>query len=116
MINIHKKNLKILNLNSESNSILIPKPFYYENIVQVKRVTKVTTGGKKMTFKVIVIIGDKINNVGLGVGRSDNVKDAIEKASLNAQKHLLVIPLTTTLSIPHIIKTSYNLGRLFESI
>ena len=66
---------------------------YSEKIIQVKRVTKVVKGGKKMTFRAVVIIGDTKNKVGVGIGRADDVNLAIDKAILNGKKNLITIPL-----------------------
>jgi len=81
---------------------------FEEKILQIKRVTKVVKGGKKMTFRAVVIVGDINRKVGLGVGRADDVKLAIDKAVLNAKKHIINVPLTKKSSIPHF--TSFNFG------
>jgi small subunit ribosomal protein S5 len=81
---------------------------YEEKIVQIKRVTKVTTGGKKMTFRAIVIIGDNKRKVGVGIGRAEDVNLAIDKAILNGKKNLISVPLTILSSIPHVIESSYG--------
>jgi small subunit ribosomal protein S5 len=81
---------------------------FEEKIVQVKRVTKVVKGGKKLTFRVVVIIGDNKRKVGVGIGRADDVNLAIEKAVLNGKKNLINVPLTLNYSIPHVIQTNYG--------
>jgi small subunit ribosomal protein S5 len=81
---------------------------YEEKIVQVKRVTKVTTGGKKMTFRAIVIIGDNKQKVGVGIGRAEDVNLAIDKAILNGKKNLITVPLTNKSSVPHVMNASYG--------
>jgi small subunit ribosomal protein S5 len=81
---------------------------YNEKVVQIKRVTKVVKGGKKMTFRAIVIIGDTKRKVGVGIGRADDVNLAIEKAILNGKKNLILVPLTTMNSIPHVIQASFG--------
>jgi small subunit ribosomal protein S5 len=81
---------------------------YNEKVVQIKRVTKVVKGGKKMTFRAIVIIGDTKRQVGVGIGRADDVNLAIEKAVLNGKKNLIFVPLTTKNSVPHVIKASFG--------
>lgn len=73
---------------------------YKEKILQVKRVTKVTKGGKKLSFRAVVIVGDEKQKVGIGVGKALDVSIAIEKAILNAKKNLIQVPLTKSLSIP----------------
>jgi small subunit ribosomal protein S5 len=81
---------------------------YDEKIVQIKRVTKVVKGGKKMTFRAIVIIGDTKRKVGVGIGRADDVNLAIEKAVLNGKKNLINVPLTKNDSVPHVIQSTYG--------
>lgn len=79
-----------------------------EKIVQVKRVTKVVKGGKKLTFRAVVIIGDTKRKVGVGIGRADDVNLAIEKAVINGKKNLINVPLTKNYSIPHVIQAKYG--------
>jgi ribosomal protein S5 len=59
---------------------------YQQKVVQIKRVTKVVKGGKKMTFRAVVIIGDEKQKVGVGIGRAEDVSLAIEKAILHGKK------------------------------
>ena len=88
--------------------IRLSKIKYEEKIVQIKRVTKVVKGGKKMTFRAVVIIGDNKHKVGVGIGRAEDVVLAIEKAILNGKKNLIDVPLTTKASVPHVIKASFG--------
>jgi small subunit ribosomal protein S5 len=81
---------------------------YEEKVIQVKRVTKVVKGGKKLTFRAIVIIGDNKRKVGVGIGRADDVNMAISKAILHGKKNLINVPLTLVSSIPHVMKASYG--------
>jgi small subunit ribosomal protein S5 len=73
---LRSKKFKILKKESnfrkknQSSMIRLSKKKYEEKIVQVKRVTKVVKGGKKMTFRAVVILGDKKQKVGVGVGRA----------------------------------------------
>ena len=97
------------NKNIRKKTILrLSKIKYEEKIVQIKRVTKVVTGGKKMTFRAIVIIGDNKRKVGVGIGRAEDVNLAIEKAILNGKKNLINVPLTLRYSIPHVVNASYG--------
>lgn len=89
-------------------SVRLSKIKYEEKILQIKRVTKVVKGGKKMTFRAIVIIGDNKRKVGVGIGRADDVNLAIDKAVLNGKKNLINVPLTLRYSVPHVIKASYG--------
>lgn len=92
----------------KKNSTRLSKKKYEEKIVQIKRVTKVVKGGKKMTFRAVVIIGDAKRKVGVGIGRADDVNLAIDKAVLNGKKNLINVPLTLKDSLPHVIKASYG--------
>jgi len=84
------------------------KKKYEEKVVQVSRVTKVVKGGKKMTFRAIVIVGDNKRKVGVGIGRAEDVNLAIDKAVLNGKKNLITVPLTFVFSVPHVMKASYG--------
>ncbi len=81
---------------------------YDEKIIQVTRVTKVVKGGKKLTFRAVVVVGDTKRKVGVGVGRADDVNLAMDKAILNAKKNLITIPLTLNYSIPHVVRSNYG--------
>jgi small subunit ribosomal protein S5 len=94
--------------NRKQKIIRLSKIKYEEKIVQIKRVTKVVKGGKKMTFRAIVIIGDNKRKVGVGIGRADDVNLAIDKAVLNGKKSLVTVPLTYQDSVPHVVKSSYG--------
>ena len=88
--------------------IRLSKVKYEEKIVQIKRVTKVVKGGKKMTFRAIVIIGDNKRKVGVGIGRAEDINLAIDKAILNGKKNLISVPLTLKYSVPHVANASYG--------
>ncbi len=89
-------------------SIRLSKLKFEEKIVQIKRVTKVVKGGKKLTFRAVVIIGDTKRKVGVGIGRADDINLAIDKAVLNGKKNLINVPLTLQYSIPHVVKSNYG--------
>ena len=103
-----KFTLKDSNKLRKKGTIRLSKLKYDEKIVQIKRVTKVVKGGKKMTFRAVVIIGDSKQKVGVGVGRAEDVNLAIDKAVLNGKKNLINIPLTLKYSIPHVVNKSYG--------
>ena len=97
------------NRNSKKKSeIRLSKLKFEEKIVQITRVTKVVKGGKKLTFRAVVIIGDNKRKVGVGIGRAEDVNLAIEKAILNGKKNLINVPLTINFSIPHVIKSGFG--------
>ena len=82
-------------------------PEWTEKVLQIRRVTKVVKGGKKMSFRAVVVIGNGKGQVGFGVGKSGEVVEAIRKAVADARKNLLTIPMHKT-TIPHIVKASFG--------
>jgi small subunit ribosomal protein S5 len=96
----------------KTKTIKLSKIKYQEKVVQVKRVTKVVKGGKKMTFRAVIIIGDNKRKVGVGIGRAEDVNLAIDKAILNAKKNLITVPLTIFSSVPHVIEASYGASKV----
>ena len=107
--NFSKKESSKAGKNSRKKTITrLSKKKYEEKIVQIKRVTKVVKGGKKMTFRAVVIIGDTKRKVGVGIGRADDVNLAIDKAVLNGKKNLINVPLTLKYSLPHVVNASYG--------
>nr|QCI07390.1 ribosomal protein S5 [Leiomenia cribrosa] len=72
-----------------------------ERVVQVRRVTKVVKGGKKLSFRAILVVGNEKGQIGVGIGKASDVIGAVKKGVANAKKHLVTIPLTKSNSIPH---------------
>ena len=108
----NKKNETNSFLSGKNKTIKLSKIKYEEKVVQVKRVTKVVKGGKKMTFRAVVIIGDNKRKVGVGIGRAEDVNLAIDKAILHAKKNLIIVPLTIFSSVPHVVEASYGASRV----
>ncbi len=74
---------------------------FIEKIVQIHRVSKKTKGGNRIGFSVVVVVGDKKGQVGVGLGKAPDVKSGIQKGVRYAKKHLIHVPLTSTGTIPH---------------
>lgn len=74
---------------------------WQERVVQIRRVTKVVKGGKKLSFRAIVVIGNEKGQVGVGVGKASDVIGAVKKGVADAKKHLVTVPLTKANSVPH---------------
>jgi small subunit ribosomal protein S5 len=74
---------------------------WQERVVQIKRVTKVVKGGKKLSFRAVVIVGNERGQVGVGVGKAADVIGAVKKGVADGKKHLVEVPLTKNNSIPH---------------
>ena len=77
------------------------KPKFVERLIKISRVSKVTKGGKKLSFRAIVVVGDENGKVGLGVAKADDVVNAFKKAKTDGQKNLIKLPITKSYSIPH---------------
>ena len=74
---------------------------WQERVVQVRRVTKVVKGGKKLSFRAILVVGDEKGQVGVGTGKASDVIGAVKKAVADAKKQIISIPITKFSSIPH---------------
>ncbi len=77
-----------------------PVSEWEERVVQIRRVTKVVKGGKKLSFRAIVIVGNKKGQVGVGCAKAAEVIIAIQKAIADGRKNLINVPIFKT-SIPH---------------
>lgn len=77
---------------------------WQERVVQIRRVSKVVKGGKKLSFRAIVIVGNERGQVGVGVGKAADVIGAVRKGVADAKKQLIDVPLTKANSINHITK------------
>lgn len=86
--------------NSRRNENL-NEPKFIERLIKISRVSKVTKGGKKLSFRAIVVVGDENGQVGVGVAKADDVVNAFKKAKTDGKKNLIKVPITKSLSIPH---------------
>lgn len=82
-------------------------PNSYEQVIQIKRVSKKTKGGSLVSFAALVVTGDKKGMVGLGLGKAPNVADAIKKAVRLANRNLVKIPVVSG-TIPYQVKEKYG--------
>ena len=72
-----------------------------DNVVSIKRVTKVVKGGRNMRFAALVVVGDGNGHVGAGVGKAAEIPEAIRKGKEDAIKHLVEVPIDENGSVPH---------------
>jgi len=88
------------------------KPEFDSKIIDIRRVTRVTAGGRRMNFSVAVVAGDKKGRVGVGLGKGLDTAAAVEKATREAKKHLIRVPLTSKMTLPHAIEGKYGSARI----
>jgi len=88
------------------------KPEFDQKILNIRRVTRVTKGGKRLNFSVHMVVGNKKGSVGVGTGKANDTSLAIDKAYRNAKKHIIQLNLTKTMSIPHDVSAKYCSGRV----
>ncbi|AGF51022.1 30S ribosomal protein S5 [Synechocystis sp. PCC 6803] len=75
---------------------------WQERVIQIRRVSKVVKGGKKLSFRAIVVVGNETGQVGVGVGKAGDVIGAVRKGVADGKKQLIEVPLTKSNSITHI--------------
>ena len=88
------------------------KPEWSERVVSIERVTKVVKGGKKMSFRAIIVVGNEQGKVGVGVGKAADVITAVRKGVTDGKKHIITVPLTSSNSIPHQINGRFGAAKL----
>lgn len=98
MTNDLKKINKKKNSRRNANAY---EPKLVERLIKISRVSKVTKGGKKLSFRAVVVVGDENGKVGVGVAKAADVVNAFKKAKTDGRKNLIDLPLTKALSIPH---------------
>jgi small subunit ribosomal protein S5 len=74
---------------------------FEEQVIEIKSVVKVNKGGRQRRFSATVVVGDRKGQVGLGIGKANEVPDAIKKAIQAANKNIVRIPLTDNRTIAH---------------
>jgi small subunit ribosomal protein S5 len=83
-----------------------------QKILDIRRVTRVVAGGRRMSFAVSMIIGDKNGVIGLGTGKGNDTAVAIQKALKDAKKNAIKVKRTEKHSIPHNVTAKYSASRV----
>ena len=89
-----------------------PKPEFDQKMVSIRRVTRVVSGGRRMTFAVALAIGDKKGSIGLGTGKGGDTALAIAKALRAAKKSMFKIKTTKEMSISVDVNAKFNSSRV----
>jgi len=84
---------------------------FEQKIIDIRRVTRVVAGGKRMRFRATVVVGDGKGRVGMGIGKGLDVTGAVTKGSTLAKKSLLSVPLVND-TVPHEVRTKFGAARI----
>ena len=102
MVKVDKQNKK----NQKEESDLVDK------LVGINRVAKVVKGGRRFGFEAIVVVGDLRGKVGYGTGKAKEVPEAIKKATDDAKKNMVKVPMKEGRTLHHDMKGHYGAGRV----
>lgn len=83
------------------------RPEFEQKIISIRRVTRVMAGGRRFSFSVAMVIGDKKGRVGVGIGKAGDTQLAIEKAVRRAKREMITVPMNKESQIPHDVHTKY---------
>ncbi len=84
------------------------KPEFDQKLIGIRRVTRVVTGGRRFSFSVGVVIGDRKGRVGVGMGKAGDTPVAIDKAVRDARKNMIKVNLTKHMSVPHDARAKFS--------
>ncbi|MCD5396534.1 MAG: 30S ribosomal protein S5 [Candidatus Pacebacteria bacterium] len=84
---------------------------FESQVLEVRRVTKVTAGGKHLRFRAAVVVGNKNGKVGFGVAKGQDVAQAVEKAQRQAMKNVIEIPIVND-TIPHKVLAKFGAAKV----
>ncbi|KKS89089.1 MAG: 30S ribosomal protein S5 [Parcubacteria group bacterium GW2011_GWC1_43_11b] len=88
------------------------KPEYDHKAIDIRRVARVVSGGRRFSFSVVLIAGNKKGKVGVGIGKAGDTSLAISKAMANAIKNMIIVPMTKTNSIAHEVEAKFGSSRV----
>lgn len=80
--------------------------------LDVRRTARVVAGGRRFSFRVTAVVGNRKGRVGVGVGKGPDVSSAVDKAVYYAKKHLITVPITEKKTIPHEVEAKHSAARV----
>lgn len=89
-----------------------PRNEFEQKMLNIRRVARVATGGRRFSFSVAIVAGDKKGKVGVGLGKANDTSLAIDKALRNAKKNMITVNTTKTSSIAHEVSCKYSSARI----
>ncbi len=88
-----------------------PKDSFEEKVIEVSRVSRTVKGGRRIRFRALIVVGDKNGKVGMGLGKSNEVSQAVAKAASQARKKLISVPIING-TIPHEVIGQYGAAKV----
>lgn len=88
------------------------KSEFSQKILDIRRTARVVAGGRRFSFRAVVILGDRNGKVGMGVGKGPDVSQAVSKGVFQAKKNFLKVPITSIRTIPHVVEAKYASARV----
>lgn len=83
-----------------------------QKIIDIRRVTRVASGGRRFSFSVAIVVGNRKGRIGVGIGKAGDTSLAIDKAAKDAQKNSILVNTTKKMSIPHEVSAKFNSARV----
>lgn len=88
------------------------KSKFEEKLLEVRRVSRVTAGGKRFSYRVAVVVGDRNGQVGVGIAKGIDVSTAIQKARRLAEKKIITVPLKEKRTVPYDIEGKWGAAKI----
>ena len=92
--------------------IIRERPEFEHKLLDVTRTARMVAGGRRFSFRAVVVIGNKKGKVAAGVAKGSDVSIAVDKAIKQAKKHFINIPLTEDKTIPYQVEAKYSAARV----